>query len=113
MPGIRGNRADSGVWRDFGYKMTCMTVLNRSRHYRIRRSTAGRENLFEVLTVREASGLFCVSESTIRYAIETDKIAARQNGKGKAWLISKQSLIDIYGHSPLIRSKKLHDKTGS
>ena len=90
-----------------------MTAFNRPRHYRVKRSAAGRENLFEVLTVQEAAAIFFVSEETIRKAIYADKLAARQNGKGKTWLISKKSLIDIYGHSPLIRSRKLHTKTGS
>lgn len=85
-----------------------MNAFNRPRHYSIRRSTAGRENLFEVMTVQEAAAIFCVSESTIRYAIDAGKIAARQNTSGRTWLISKNSLIDIYGHSPIIRSRKLH-----
>jgi len=93
--------------------MTCMTALNRPRHYAIRRSIAGRENLFQVLTIPEAAAIFCVSESTIRYAIEAGKIAARQHGSHKTWLISKDSLIDIFGHSPLIRSRKLRPEDGS
>lgn len=80
---------------------------NRPRHYNTRKSQAGREHLFEVLTLREACALFHLSESALRYAIDTGKVAARQQGKGRPWMISKASLVEVYGHSPLIKSQKL------
>lgn len=87
-----------------------MTPHATRRRRKIKCSDSGRQNLFEVMTVQEAAAIFCVTESTIRYAIDRGKIAARQNTKGRTWLISKNSLIDIYGHSPIIKSKKLHQK---
>lgn len=87
-----------------------MPNYNRSRHYRIKASSAGRENLSKVMSVQEAAALFMVSESTIRYAIDAGKIAARQSAKGRAWFISTASLVEIYGHSPLIMSQKLRNK---
>ena len=87
-----------------------MSISNRPRHYRIKQSSAGKADLYEVFTIQEAAALWCLSESTIRYAIDAGKIAARQQAKGRTWLISKASLIDIYGHSPLIKSQKLRAK---
>jgi len=87
-----------------------MNALNRPRHYRTRKSSAGHENLARVMTVQEAAAIFGVSESTIRYAIDRDKLAARQSSAGRTWFISVASLVEIYGHSPLIKSKKLRQE---
>lgn len=61
----------------------------------------GHEKLTEVLTIHEASALWFKHPRTLRYHIDKGNITARQSGK--LWLISRDSLIAYYGHTPLIK----------
>jgi excisionase family DNA binding protein len=79
--------------------------MNRPRHYKKReRTPSGSPKLAELVTVSEASALWGRSRDTIYGHIARGNLAARQSGT--IWLISKDSLIELYGHSPLIKTRK-------
>lgn len=81
-------------------------MSNRPRHYKKQPPAADGKlyKLSDLITIREAAALWLRHPTTIMYHIERGNLAARQSGT--IWLISKQSLIDYYGHSPLIRKRK-------
>lgn len=77
----------------------------RPRHYRkTTRPQIGAYKLAELLTINEAAALWLKSRDTIYGHIMRGNLTARQSGT--IWLISKDSLIELYGHSPLIRISK-------
>lgn len=79
--------------------------LNRPRHYKKQNADPpGHQRLGDLLTINEAAALWFKERSTIEYHIQRGNLAARQSGS--IWLISKNSLIAYYGHSPLIQRKK-------
>lgn len=78
----------------------------RPRNYRrkVPYPPPGHRDLQSVFTIKEAASLWFKHPSTLRYHIDKGNLAARKSGK--LWLISKDSLIAYYGHSPLIRTQK-------
>ncbi len=81
-----------------------MLQSNRPRHYRKRVPyPPGRNKLSDVLTITEAAALWFKHPDTIRQHIDVGNLAARRSGK--IWLISRDSLVAYYGHSPLIQRK--------
>lgn len=54
--------------------------------------------LTAVLTRAEAARLWHRSPKTIQYQIDRGRLAARRTGRG--WLITRASLIALYGDQP-------------
>lgn len=80
-------------------------MSNRPRHYRKRAaSTTGQHKLADLLTINEAAALWGRSRDTIYRNIQSGRLTARQSGS--IWLISKDSLVEFYGHSPLILRRR-------
>ena len=59
------------------------------------RSTIGKQDVYAVTTINEASRLWYLSRTAIVYAIDAGLITARKSGK--TWLISVASMIARYG----------------
>lgn len=63
-----------------------------------------RDVLNDVLTRAEAARLWCRHPETIQYAIDRGKLAARRTGRG--WLITRASLVALYGPAPTRKRTK-------
>jgi hypothetical protein len=59
--------------------------------------------LYSLVTIPEAAKLFCRGQGTIRYHIDRGNLEWRKTeGLKGIYLISLQSLIDLYGNPPKI-----------